>query len=195
MSQAVPRLHAPTDDRVLALPDFLKRARALMDQGVGVHLRSGTRSAREMLAMAQALPGCWINDRVDIARVAGARGVHLPAAGLDIAAVRALVPHAVVGRSCHSVHEARTALNAGADYAFLGPIWPTASHPDRPALGVNSIEEAAPVGRVIAIGGITLERVAECRAKGAWGVAGISALWDSPDPGATAREMLLLLKE
>jgi thiamine-phosphate pyrophosphorylase len=101
----------------------------------------------------------------------------------------------VVGRSCHSVHDARSALNAGADYVFLGPVWRTASHVERAPLGDGALRDASPVGRVVAIGGVTLERVALCRAAGAWGVACISALWDAADPGATARAMLLLLKE
>jgi thiamine-phosphate diphosphorylase len=194
VSTPVPRLHAPTDDRVLARPDFLLRARALMAAGATIHLRSRALTARALLALAEQLPGCWINDRVDIARLSGAPGVHLPANGFEVSDVRGLLPSAIVGRSCHSISAARAELAGGADYVFLGSIWNTPSHPGLAPLGTKAIEIAAPVGRVVAIGGVNPDRVAACKAAGAWGVASISALWDAPDPGATARAMLLLLE-
>lgn len=194
MTRPVPRLHAPTDDRVLARPDFLERARALIKAGVAVHLRSGTASARALFDLANQLPGCWINDRVDIAKLVGAPGVHLPEAGLDTAAARAILGKVVIGRSAHTAKSATAALAGGADYAMLGPIWTTPSHTGRAPLGLEAVR-AAGVGRVIVVGGVTEARVAEAQAAGAYGVAAVSALWDAPDPRATARAMLLLLEQ
>jgi thiamine-phosphate pyrophosphorylase len=100
----------------------------------------------------------------------------------------------LVGRSTHSADEARRALDEGADYVFIGPIWSTPSHPGGPALGPGALRELHSLP-VIAIGGVTPERARECRDAGAWGVAAISALWRATDPAAVARAMLLSFEE
>jgi thiamine-phosphate pyrophosphorylase len=104
-----------------------------------------------------------------------------------------LGPDVLIGRSTHSASEAREAHAAGADYVFLGPIWPTASHPDRAPLGVDVIAAAVPA-RIVAIGGVTPARTAQCREAGAWGVAAISALWGVEDSGAAAARFLVSLE-
>jgi thiamine-phosphate pyrophosphorylase len=158
----------------------------------------------EVLLRATSAGGArlFVNDRVDVALLAGAEGVHLPAGGLPISKVRALVgPDRWIGRSTHSPAEAQRAADEGADYVFLGPIWETPSHPGqgrergrgRPGIGVTAIEQVRAV-RIIAIGGITPDRVAHCLDAGAYGVAAITSLWRAPDPGSAAAEMLLLLK-
>ncbi|MGH7700077.1 MAG: thiamine phosphate synthase, partial [Gemmatimonadales bacterium] len=92
--------------------------------------------------------------------------------------------------------EARAAQTAGADYLVIGPVYATASHPERAPLGPDGFGALAAVGLpAIAIGGVTVERVPELRAAGAYGVAAIRALWDAPDPAATARAMLAALGE
>jgi len=193
----VPTLHAITDDRVLRSPWFFDVARALsIGAAVAVHLR-GRISAREMIAVADRLrpllgeAKLFINDRVDIARLVHADGVHLPAGGLPTAAARRLLPETtLIGRSAHSVEETRDALRDGADYCFLGPIFATASHADRAAVGIAGIR-AVGRGPVVGIGGITPELASACRAAGATGVAAITALWDAADPGAAAERFLL----
>jgi thiamine-phosphate diphosphorylase len=137
----------------------------------------------------------FVNDRVDIARVAHATGAHLPADGLPIKAARALLTRdQLLGRSVHSSEAAREALDEGADYAFLGPIWETTSHPGRPGLGLGAFKGLASLP-VIAIGGVTTDRARLCRDAGAWGVAAITALWHAADPAAAARAMLLSFGE
>ena len=194
---AVPRLHAVTDDRVLALDDFPTRGHRIASHAhVGLHLRSRTRNAVELVRLARALPGSAhliVNDRVDVAVAAGAHGVHLPAGGLPIRVARDLLgPDALIGRSTHSADEARQACDDGADYVFLGPIWDTASHPGTAGIGLTAIAEAQPA-RVIAIGGVTAERAAACVAAGAWGVAAIRALWLADDVDAAVTTFLLSL--
>lgn len=196
MRPAVPRLHAVTNRQVLLLPDFAARARAIAAAGdVALHARPGPVDARQVIAVATLLHETGalvvVNDRADVARFVSAHGVHLPATGLPLPRVREMLgPDVIIGRSTHDPGEARDAHAAGADYVFLGPIWPTGSHPERAALGVDAIAAAAPA-RVIAIGGVTPARAAECRAAGAWGIAAISALWGANDSGAAAREFLL----
>ena len=198
MSRAVPRLHAVTDEQVLSLPDFATRARAIAAAGdVALHARAGPVDARQLIALANLLleTGALvlINDRADVVpHVAG--GGHVPAAWLFIAPVREMLrPDVFIGCSTHSATEAREAHEAGADYVFLGPIWPTASHPERAPLGVEAIAAAAPA-RVIAIGGVTPARAVECREAGAWGVAAVSGLWNADDPGSAAAQFLVSLQ-
>ena len=199
MRPPIPRVHAVTDAAVAALPNLATISASLaVSPEVALHARAPGWDARPLIALARVLLDAaagrgsvvLVNDRVDVARVVGAGGVHLPEDGLPIEAVRAMVgPDLVIGRSTHSATAARAATDQGADYVFLGPIWQTASHPGVP-LGPGEIERAAGA-RVIAIGGITPERAAICRDAGAWGVAAISGLWRASDPGSAARAMLL----
>jgi len=194
---AVPIVHAITDDRVAALPDFLERARALaIGPDVAIHLRARM-PCDHLLSLADTLRAITastdsrliIHDRADVARLSGADGVHLPRSGIPVERARELLPErALVGRSTHTADDARAAVVAGADYVFLGNIWETATHPARPGLGVAALAEARS-DRVIAIGGVTPERAALAAAAGAAGVAAIRALWDAADPAAAVRAL------
>ena len=203
MTPELPRLHAVTSSQILTLPDLGDRARAIgHSPDVALHVRSRDLPGRALTRLAARVgeateqAGAWVfvNDRADVALLAGVRGVHLPADGLPTDRVRDLVgPDVWIGRSTHTPEEARRATDAGADYVFLGPIWETPSHPGRPGLGPGIIEDAQPA-RVVAIGGITPDRIPACRDAGAYGVAAVAALWHADDPGSAAATMLLLLK-
>jgi thiamine-phosphate pyrophosphorylase len=200
----VPVVCAVTDDRVLALPDFLERARALaLGPRTALVLR-GTLPGGALLHLADRLreilapsgTRLLIHDRLDVARLTGAAGVHLPAHGVPVAAARAaLGPGPLIGRSTHTPAEAAAAVSDGADYVFLGNIWATASHPGRVPLGTAAISTALSAvstsSALIAIGGVTPDRAAAARAAGASGVAAVRALWDAPDPALAARALLL----
>jgi thiamine-phosphate pyrophosphorylase len=135
----------------------------------------------------------FVNDRVDVALAVGATGIHLPSSGLRIQLVRNIAgPELLIGRSTHSAKEALAAYEQGADYVFLGPIWPTASHPGAPGIGVGAITEVREVP-VIAIGGVTPDRAMEAADAGAHGVAAISYLWGASDPDTAAERILLSL--
>ncbi len=198
MTAPLPRIHAVTDGAVLELVDLAARARSLAKaDGVALHARSSLIGGRRLTELAVTFKGTgapvFVNDRADVATIVGARGVHLPAKGLPIAAVRGIVGgELLIGRSTHSADEARRAADQGADYVCLGPIWETASHPGRRPLGPHVIADARSIP-VIAIGGVTPGRTRLCIEAGAYGVAAVSALWHDPDPGAVAREMLLCL--
>jgi thiamine-phosphate diphosphorylase len=91
----------------------------------------------------------------------------------------------------HTTQEAAAAVDQGADFLVVGNVYPTASHPGRPAAGLNLVRASADLGLpVIAIGGITAERAVEVKAAGAYGVAAIAALWQAPDPAAATLAML-----
>jgi thiamine-phosphate pyrophosphorylase len=145
-----------------------------------------TVQARRILGPAVAL---LVNGRVDIALAAGAQGVHLPAQGLPVSALRRRFGRdLLVGCSTHSVGEGERAARDGADYVTFGPILPT---PNKAGLvvpkGFDALAEAVAALRplpVFALGGLFPEHLPAVAAAGAWGVAGIR-LFQGGDPAAT----------
>jgi thiamine-phosphate pyrophosphorylase len=139
--------------------------------------------ARELVALGAPV---WINDRVDIAMLAGAHGVHLPERGLPIADVRAMT-NLRIGASRHS---AAAAIACDADVVQLGPIFET---PGKRAIGLEPLAEvrAARTGKLVAVGGIdSEERASLAAAAGADAVAVIRAAWTASDPVATVRALI-----
>jgi thiamine-phosphate diphosphorylase len=118
-----------------------------------------------------------VNDRLDIARAAGAHGVHLRADSPPAGRLRPQVPAGfLIGRSVHGVEEAvHVAREGGLDYLVFGTIFDTLSKPGQKAAGTTALRAAATrVGLpVLAIGGITLERLPAVAAAGASGFAAI----------------------
>lgn len=195
VTPALPRLHAITDERVARHPDLQALARALESAGPGriaFHARGRELSGREHHYLAHRLPRPLIvNDRLDIALATDASGVQLGHGSLSVAAARALHAAWWIGRSVHDLAEARTAVAERADYLVAGPVFPTASHPGRPALGLERFARIAELGvPTIAIGGVTRDVAADIRDAGAYGFAAIRALWEARDPGLAARELL-----
>ncbi|HEU5130929.1 MAG TPA: thiamine phosphate synthase, partial [Pyrinomonadaceae bacterium] len=125
-----------------------------------------------------------VNDRVDIARAAGADGVHLTAQSLPVEVVRNTFGAGfLIGVSTHSLDEARVAQVAGADFVVFGPVFETQSKRTYgEPQGLDKLREVTrALGEfpVVAIGGITVENVDECFEAGARGVAAISMLNDT----------------
>lgn len=111
-----------------------------------------------------------VNDRLDVALAAGVDGVHLPSNGLPAHRVRPLVK--CLGVSVHTVEEAITAENDGADFIVFGPVFDT---PGKNAVGLESLRKVTESVKipVLAIGGITSDRAKEALAAGAAGIAAI----------------------
>jgi thiamine-phosphate diphosphorylase len=192
----LPRLHAITDDAVARRPDLDAIARGLSAGGgehLAFHARGHGLSGREVFELATRLTAyppslLFVNDRLDVALATGATGVQLGRGSLRPEDARRCDPEWWIGVSVHDLEEAESARDAGADYLLAGPVYATASHPDRSPLGLTRLEEIIALGvTVIAIGGITVDRAREVKAAGAWGVAAIRALWDAPEPKAAAR--------
>jgi thiamine-phosphate diphosphorylase len=197
----LPRVHAFTDHTILSAPDFGIRAAAIAAAGAAVALHARDRggpgarlavSTVRMVALARPPEAAvFVSGRPDIAAASRAHGVQLGAGDLTPADARRVLVHGWIGRSVHSVEEARSAVEEGADFLVVGTIYETPSHPGRAAGGTGLLREAARLGRpVIAIGGITPERVPELKAAGAYGVAAIRALWQADDPAAATLSML-----
>lgn len=120
-----------------------------------------------------------INDEPDVARAVGADGVHLNSRRLRECRTRPLPATQWVGASCHDAEELRQAEAIGADFVCLSPLFPTSSHPERPALGLDRFGELARGCRlpVFALGGIGPEHLEAVTEAGGHGIAGISAFW------------------
>jgi thiamine-phosphate pyrophosphorylase len=145
--------------------------------------------AREKLGPTVPL---LVNRRLDVARAAGADGVHLPADGLPVARVRAACPRGMrVGRSTHSSEEALRAIEEGADVVVIGPVFET---PSKIAygqpLGTDSLAGLPPRdthrAEVFPIGGIDEARLEELSRFGdrISGVAAIRLVQEARDPRA-----------
>jgi thiamine-phosphate pyrophosphorylase len=116
-----------------------------------------------------------ISSRCDIALAAGAAGVNLPERDISVKDARALLGQRLIGRSVHSLQGAREAEEEGADFVLFGPVWGSKSHSESVPTGIDALREVAAALRipVLAIGGVTEERIAECHAAGAAGYAAI----------------------
>jgi thiamine-phosphate pyrophosphorylase len=135
-----------------------------------------------------------VNDRADVALAVGADAVQRTQASLTVAEIRAVVDKRLrIGASTHSRDEAMAAEAEGADWIVFGPIYDTPSKRRYGApQGLRALEAivAAVRAPVIAIGGITPERVAEVRRAGAHGVAVISALLSADAPRDATKRFL-----
>jgi thiamine-phosphate pyrophosphorylase len=164
-----------------------------------LQLRLKDAPARSLLAVARQLRArtsrCGallvVNDRPDVARAAGADGVHLGPEDLPVAAARRILPPpAFVGVSTHDDEELAAALAAAPDYVAIGPLYATRSkRGSRPPRGLEVVRAARlrTALPLVAIGGITLDTAAAVRRAGADSVAMIAALVRTPDVTAATR--------
>jgi thiamine-phosphate diphosphorylase len=204
----IPRLHIVTDDDVLARGEWASVAKSILSVGgshVALHVRgpraSGAevfRSAAQLRALAEQVGG-WVvvNDRLDVALALGFPAVHLGGRSLDVRDARRVAGAGVaLGVSTHSLAEVSTAMTAGADYLFAGPIYATQSHSGVAGIGpvaLTDLVRAATNTPVIGIGGIDSTRVAEVMRSGCHGVAVIRGIWDAPDPVEAVAEYISAL--
>lgn len=187
--------------------DFTAKVEAALANGIdAVQLRSPGASAGDMFRWAGALKpvirnyGAMliINDRIDVALAAGARGVHLPQHGIPPANARGVIGSMAMGVSVHGRDEIDKALDGGADYLLFGHVFPTASKPGIPPRGLEQLAEAAAAARargrpLLALGGMAPRRLPSVRQAGAAGFAvlsGIMGAADAEDAGAAAARLV-----
>ena len=134
-----------------------------------------------------------INDRIDLALLVNADGVHLGQEDLPHAEARQLMgPDKLIGRSTHQLEQLHQAQEDGADYLGVGPVYATATKADRTPAGLDWVRTAEHSARVpwFAIGGIHSNNISEVLNAGASRVAVVSAIMGSDDPTAVSRELL-----
>jgi thiamine-phosphate pyrophosphorylase len=151
--------------------------------------------AQEAVRVAHARAALVVvNDRADVALLTGADGVHVGQKDLAPADVRRVLgPTAVVGLSTHSLAQAQAACGQEIDYVAVGPIYATSTKAGAdPVVGTELLRAVRAVTRLplVAIGGITVARAREVVAAGANGLAVISGLWATGDPGEGVRRYL-----
>ena len=189
-------------------PDILRLVRAAVDAEVPLfQIREKSLPARvlfDLVARAAELTRgsktrLLVNDRSDIARAAGADGVHLTAQSLPGEVVRKTCgAEFLIGVSTHSLDEARAAHAGGADFVVFGPVFETASK--RVYGEPQGVDKLAAVARelgefpVVAIGGVTLENAGECFDAGARGVAAIGMFNDAENMSSIVNRIYKIWK-
>ncbi len=162
------------------------REKALEDQA----LLERAREARELCRELGAL--FVLNDRPDLARDAGADGVHVGQEDMPVAEVRELVgPEMLIGLSTHAPAEIDASAGAPLDYIGVGPVHATPTKLGRPAVGLELVRYASAHAGVpfFAIGGIDAANLGEAIAAGAARVCVLRAIADADEPGAAARAL------
>jgi thiamine-phosphate pyrophosphorylase len=190
------RLYAIAD---AAFGDPVQIADSLFNGGARlVQVRNKKGSARELLQQVERIllsaprdAEVVVNDRVDVALIAGAAGVHLGQTDVPAEYARQILgPDRIVGISTHNLEQALRADQLPVDYVAVGPVFNTASkdNPD-PVVGLDGLAAACKAARkpVVAIGGIKLENVEEVFRAGAASIAVISGILHAPDRAAAVR--------
>jgi len=197
-----PALYAILDPALTAEP-LISVAHKLVSSGLRlVQLRAKRSPARKIYADSRELVEqlshlgvrVIVNDRPDIAAIAGAGGVHVGQEDLPVEEARKICGNACwVGVSTHSIEQLRAADLTSADYIAVGPVFPTLTkYNPGPVIGMDFLRRARALTRkpLVAIGGITVESAGEVFRAGADSVAVIRDLMAAPDPAARAAEYL-----
>ena len=202
MRLVLPRLYVILDAGMLTEPAG-ETAQKLIDAGVKLlQYRAKNAAARELWAESRAIAEAVrrakctfiVNDRPDVAYLAGADGVHVGQDDLDVEQARKVIgPDRWVGVSTHNLEQFEKAAASSADYIAVGPVFQTSSkaNPD-PVVGTDLLRRVRALSEkpIVAIGGITLDRAAEVLEAGADSVAVISDILKSKDPAAMASEFI-----
>lgn len=199
-----PRLYAIVDAGVAAQAGWTPSdlARAYLDGGARLlQLRASGVDPATQLGWCQAIvrlvaplgARVIVNDRCDLALMAGAAGVHLGQHDLPIAAARRLLgPTALIGLSTHDDLQVDAAVRQPLSYLAVGPVYPTRTKDTgHAAVGLEAVRRARGVAGdrpVVAIGGITLATAPDVIAAGAASVAVIADLLVGGDPARRVRE-------
>ena len=197
----LPRLYAIAD---ASFGDPVRLSTQLFEGGATlIQLRNKEAAANAILAQAEAIKEnapagavIVINDRVDIALISRASGVHIGQGDLSPElARRVLGREGLVGLSTHSESQALHADQLPVDYIAFGPIFSTSTKRNSQPVGLERLSEVCRLVRkpVVAIGGITLESALDVLAAGAQSVAVISDILRAPDVAARTSKFVCKL--
>jgi len=200
-------LHVLADDDPRWARDPVAQARAACAGGAAVvQLRAKRAPDRQVLAWAAEIRGLCraagaafvVNDRFDLALLAGADGVHLGQEDLPPERIPAVLrADLAVGRSTHTAEQVRRARREPITYLAFGPVFGTASKDSPyPARGLASLAEAVALAEglpVVAIGGLDARGVEQAVRTGARGAAVVSAVAGAADPEAAVRRLVRAL--
>jgi thiamine-phosphate pyrophosphorylase len=189
-------------------PDLAELAEAVYGAGVDLlQLRDKQAEAIPLLEAAKVLKEAAdrhgalfaVNDRADVALAAGADILHLGQGDLPMTWARRIVGDGMLlGRSTHDLRQVHDALAEGWDYFAVGPVYPTATKPGRPAVGTSLLEQVAALDVAVpwfAIGGIDHANLPEITRAGATRIVVVRAITDAADPSTAAAALRRLLDE
>ncbi|TLD71913.1 thiamine phosphate synthase [Phragmitibacter flavus] len=201
------RLYGIVDAGYVRLEDMVMMGRKLVEGGVdvlqlrakGVELADVERIGGELLKVTRdgGVP-LVINDHPSVAASVGSDGVHVGQEDGDLAEVRRVVGgNCFVGRSTHSVAQARAAMEEKADYIGFGPLYATGTKPDYVPIGLGDIAEVEGFAEVpvFCIGGVNLQTLPEVLAAGARRVVIVSALLQAEDVGRAVKQVNEALRQ
>ncbi|HIS07407.1 MAG TPA: thiamine phosphate synthase [Candidatus Choladocola avistercoris] len=197
------RLYAVTDRSWLKEGETLAGVlEEMLDAGVTcVQLREKTLDDAAFLSEAKAIGALCrrygvpfiVNDRPDIAKEAGADGVHVGLSDMGIEKARAYLGDGfIIGGSAHNVQEALAAQAAGADYIGCGAVFGSSTKTDATNLSLEELQAICRTVKIpaVAIGGIRLDNVQRLKGSGIAGVAVISGLFAAEDKKEAVRNFL-----
>jgi len=194
-------LYAIIDEDHVGKRDLSACATELIRAGVStIQFRAKNLPSKEFLLRAICLENTirgsavplLINDRADISLLSGASGVHLGSEDIPVERAREILgPHRIIGATVRSTQDAIRAEREGADYVGAGSIFPSPTKDEALVIGLAGLREikASVKIPVVAIGGLTLGKVAQVIEAGADGLAFISELWKGGEIGKRAREL------
>lgn len=197
------KLIAVTDDShsVNELVSMISQMKDYIDY---VHIREKSKNAYQILSLVDLLTErgvskekIVIHDRLDVALITNIPNIHLPSHGLPVQAVKKAFPKLRIGRSVHSVEEAKQAEKDGANYVLYGHCFETKCKNGITPNGINRIVEMKQKLDipVFAIGGITSDRVKTLQQIKADGIAVMSGICSSTNPLASAIEYFTICEE
>lgn len=189
-------------DRFKNETEFLNAVASALKGGVDIlQLREKTMSAQKIIELGKKIKLLCaeynttfiVNDRVDIAYVLEADGVHLGQDDMDVASARKILgSNAIIGVSTHAPEQAKKAVADGADYIGVGPVFTTPTKPTTKSVGLEYVNWVSKNIQLpyFAIGGINLENVDEVVKNGAKRIAVVRAIINAENPEHAAEEFL-----
>lgn len=199
------RLYLVTDSEILEGRDFYEEIENALKGGVTtVQLREKNCDGREFLEKAIKLReitrkyGAWliINDRVDIALLCDADGVHVGQSDMPCDVTRKLIgKDKILGVSAATITEAKKAQEDGADYIGTGAVFPTVTKDDAPSITKQDLKKVVESINipVVAIGGINHNNAFELIDTGIAGLSVVSAIMNAENPKRASEELLKII--
>lgn len=182
-----------------SVEELIAQTRATLEGGAtAIQLRDKTLEGKDLLTAARAMNQLCrqhgamfiVNDRLDIALLCGAHGLHVGQGDLPLPEVRKLCPPGfIVGVSVQTKEAAALAHEQGADYLGIGAVFPTSTK-EAATLGPKGVKQLAASTPLpaVAIGGITLENIDEIKSIGVAGIAVVSAIIGAPNITAETKK-------
>ena len=195
------RVYAITDLNTPSESVIGQMERALLGGVDIIQLRSKSLSDLALIRLGQKMRRVTrrlkklflVNDRVDLMQILDADGIHLGQEDIPISAARRLIGNRnkIIGRSTHSLDQARRAEREGADYIAFGPLFATPTKPTYRPVGLQKIRSVLRAVRVpvVCIGGIDCENVNRVVESGATRVAVVRAVFGARDPYQAAQTL------